>query len=64
MHKTGEIQEVMEVFERTVSRYGVRKDREDRSYWTHQQYYKDGLFNELFLAFLSGYAFGKSVFQS
>ena len=66
MLHTKEFQEVMSTFER-YAKIKVRTGnqglkREPRENWVNQWYYSDGLANEAFKLFLSGYSLGKSVY--
>ena len=51
--------DLMNQFEREF-KY-LRLEREDKDMWSHGAIYKDGYVNSLFLAYRSGYAFGKIV---
>ena len=64
MLHTKEFYDVMNVFERTSSKI-IRTGnmgfiREPKENWIRQLYYSDGIANQSFLIFLSGYSLGKS----
>lgn len=67
MHKTRELQDLMDVFERTLkqsTRIMIlgRFDREDRdTMWPRGFYYQDGNVNKAFLAFMGGYQYAKAL---
>ncbi|OJV39621.1 MAG: hypothetical protein BGO29_04545 [Bacteroidales bacterium 36-12] len=58
-----EFYESMKFFEEAAKEitYGVTYEKEDKELWTKGYYYKNGKVNELFRAFLAGYAFGITV---
>ena len=53
--------DMIEMFERDTTFKGRRRfDKEDKSLWPKGVIYQDGSTNELFLAYRSGYAYGKT----
>jgi hypothetical protein len=67
MFENGEIEQVIQVFERSRNNLpytGGRLTKEPRENWKRQQYYQHGETNNQFLAFLAGYALGKHMHQS
>lgn len=66
MFKTGEIERVIELFERPqLQRHlpytGGALDKEPRENWKRDLFYSHGAVNDQFLTFLSGYSAGKSA---
>jgi hypothetical protein len=63
MIQSGELERVMEQFEKDAKRLpvymGGTLTREAREHWTKQRYYENGRVNEIFTAYQCGYAFGK-----
>lgn len=59
MLKSKEFYELMEQFEKTFT--SGRKDKESKDIWQRGHVYQDGHVNNLFQAYLHGYAFGKVV---
>jgi len=60
MLKSDEHYKLMAMFERdSLFKRSRRFDKEDKSLWPKGVIYQDGATNELFLAYRSGYAFGK-----
>ena len=63
MFKTSEHDELMDMFERTFCSSKSKPRREPRDLWKRGNIYCDGHLNQLFLAYRSGYAYGKCCFQ-
>jgi len=75
MYKNGELEEVMQQFEKSIKLSSVfvsgSMDKEEKEEietengriqkrYTHQAYYQNGQVNQLFIMFLHGYSFGKT----
>jgi hypothetical protein len=64
MKGTKEFYEVMTQFEKEIKKlpfYGHTYTREDRSMFARNAYYCDGIVNQMFIVFLAGYQYHKSV---
>ena len=61
MLNTKEIYDVMKMFEKSNTSYNRQYDKEDKAEWSKKNYYQNGTVNQLFLSFLNGYAYAKSM---
>lgn len=65
---TKEFYEIMESFERYAKkeiRVGSQGfNKEPKENWVKKYYYSDGVVNDSFKIYLSGYCLGKSIFQN
>lgn len=64
MHKTGEIDQVIRLFEssaRQLPYTGGSLERASRDQWKGRMFYNHGAVNAQFLTFLAGYSAGKAA---
>lgn len=64
MFQNGEIEQVLDMFERSrkdLPYSGGTLSREPRENWKHGQFYSHGTVNNHFRCYLFGYSFGKAV---
>jgi hypothetical protein len=57
---TKEHYDLLNMFERSIAKHH-RKEREDKSLWKKGVIYQDGNVNNMYLAFISGYSYGRNV---
>ena len=53
-----EFEETMATFEQTIAKGATREAKE---FWKHRAYYTDGATNSLFLGYLHGIAYARSI---